>query len=630
VRFVIAIAAFLVAAVMIGVGIAQRTVWAPPSEVTASARVTNDAPYIVITGRTLTANAGQQTLRVGGTDARFVAYGRTADVMAWIGDEPYTRLGYQAETKTLKATLVHAHGGGAADADTTASPSATPTPTPMQTAGGTSGSEASLDPKAPNPNGSDLWLEQFTGAQAATTRMNVPDDVSVIIATDGAHAAPGEVSLTWPMDSRTPWAGPLLVLGGLLFAFGVVMYILAIRHLRRGRGPRRGGGNRRALRLRRTPRAATAPELGAGTDSHGRRSLGRGMVAAPLVLVGALALSGCSSDYWPSLGHATPTPSSSPLATTLPGQGKNDPGPAVTEPQLRNIVTRIAQAAQTADAKRDANLAATRFTGAALAERTTNYRIRGAKPDFQLPQQISVGELYPVLPQATDSWPRAVNVVVADKDKKNAAPLDLVLTQESPRENYKVAYAVVMLGGATIPDLAPANIGAPAVPPDSKLLAVAPSALAQDYADVLARGKESSSYKLFDESDDGLTKLFGADYKSKTLQELASKKAAASLAFADKPGDGTPVALATNDAGALVATTVQESQTIRPNDPHATVTVNDPNGPTAALVGKTSSSKGLETTYGYQLLFYVPPAESSKKIRLLGFTQAVIGARELP
>jgi len=357
------------------------------------------------------------------------------------------------------------------------------------------------------------------------------------------------------------------------------------------------------------------------------------MIAVPVVLAGALTLAGCSSDYWPSVGHqATATPTATPITTQLPGDGKADqPAPAVTEPQLTNIVQRIAQTAKTADARRSAALASTRFTGAALTEREVNYKIRTAKSSYAATAPIPTdAKLSVSLPQATNSWPRMVNVIVSDKTNAKAAPLDLVLTQATPRDNYKVAYAVTMLAGAKIPDVAPASIGASIVPPDSKLLSVPPSRLAQDYASVLQNGTKSSAYKLFEESDDGLAKQVGANYKAQMQAQLASKKSAAKLAFADRAGSDESIAFATNDAGALVSTTVQESQTITPTDPAAQITLNEPNGPTAALTGVTKTSKGLETDYGYQLLFYVPPVETGKQIQLLGFTQAVIGAKELP
>ncbi len=56
--------------------------------------------------------------------------------------------------------------------------------------------------------------------------------MSVIVASDGTAPAPATVTLTWPADTSTPWAGPLFLLGGLFLVAGVVLYVLGIRHAR--------------------------------------------------------------------------------------------------------------------------------------------------------------------------------------------------------------------------------------------------------------------------------------------------------------------------------------------------------------------------------------------------------------
>ena len=651
-RFVIAIAAFVLAAIMIGAGIAQRTIWAPAADVTASAQVTSDAPYIVISGATLNSNAGQQTLAVSGSASPFVAYGRTADVKAWIGDEPYTRLTYDTATQSLKSTLHKPGDDDGTGATSTPAPSSTPSSTPTAAAdaaataektaegasadAGLAAEAASISPTAPNPEGSDLWLEEFTGKKAQTTTMNVPDGVSVIIASDGAHAAPSDVSLTWPMDTRTPWAGPLIVLGGLLAIGGIVFYILAIRHMRRGRGPRRGGSNGRGPRLSRAERrelAGTAAGTGPA-EVRGRRALGRSLVAVPVVLVGALSLSACSSDYWPSFGEsATPTPTATPIATQLPGEGKDRPAPAVTEPQLRNIVARIAATAKSADDERNADLAATRFTGAALTEREVNYKIRSKVAKYRYPTTIPIGaKLYPILPQATDSWPRIVNVIAQGGTAKAASYVDMTLVQDSPRDDYKVAYLVTMLGGAKIPDLAPASIGTTVVPPDSKLLSVQPSKVADRYADVLKLGSKSADYALFDEQNDNLatgTDGAGAEAEAKAQADIKTGDQLLSLEFQDSAGADVPIALATNDAGALVSTSVTQKQIYKLTNPAAGFKPLPPDSAANAFLDVTKLTTGTETDYSYQLLFYVPPVESGEQIRLLGWAQAVTDVKGL-
>ena len=85
-RFVLAILAFVVAATMIVLGIAQRTVFLGPSTYAVETTVKGDLPYTVVGGDVLVSEVGQQTLTVSGSDSVFLSYGRTADVAAWLGD----------------------------------------------------------------------------------------------------------------------------------------------------------------------------------------------------------------------------------------------------------------------------------------------------------------------------------------------------------------------------------------------------------------------------------------------------------------------------------------------------------------------------------------------------------------
>ncbi|MGK2853563.1 MAG: hypothetical protein ACSLE3_05545, partial [Microbacteriaceae bacterium] len=54
-----------------------------------------------------------------------------------------------------------------------------------------------------------------------------------------------------------------------------------------------------------------------------------------------------------------------------------------------------------------------------------------------------------------------------------------------------------------------------------------------------------------------------------------------------------------------------------------------PAGQVKALSGLASSTRGIQATYGYQLLFFVPPVTENGKIVLLGYTQGLVAAKEL-
>src|SRR5690606_36657590 len=111
-------------------------------------------------------------------------------------------------------------------------------------------------------------------------------------------------------------------------------------------------------------------------NPRGRRSARRMTAAVPAVLISALVLSGCSAENWPDFitgrtAENVPTPTASALGATEITQT-----PAVTVPQLEDIVERVSLVAAKADSERDTELAETRFTGAALQLRAANYKIR--------------------------------------------------------------------------------------------------------------------------------------------------------------------------------------------------------------------------------------------------------------
>lgn len=612
-RFVLAIVAFVVAAVMIVAGIAQRTVFAPPTELTASATVTGDARYVVIAGSALNAHSGQQTLSLGGAPdvkTQVVALGRTADVTAWLGTEKYVAVGYDSATGKLTTRTVTPKAP--ADSGSTA------TPAPTDGSEGSAGTTTAADP---NPAGSDLWLEEYDGEDAQVTTMNIPDGVSVLVASDGTKPAPSSIRITWPVDSSTPWAFPLIIGGLVLLVIGIALYLWGLYTHRRSRGPRRKSGPKMP-KLPKAPKYKPTAEV--ESTPRGRRSTRRSRVIAPAVLIGALTLGGAGAGA--AFADETPTPTPTPTSTTTSvPKGANQVPPAVTVPQLERIVKRISVSAANADAKADPNLAKERFTGAALQLREANYAIRAKKADQPALPAIPSDPIVLSLPQATDSWPRTVTAVIEmpkDAEGKEQAPQALTLVQETPRDNYMVEYAISLEPKAKVPNLAPASIGAAIVRPDSKLLALPPNQVAAAYGDVLMNGDQSKYASLFSAEGDTLRTAVGAEWKA---QQKAAVPATASLTFTTAVGPADDVAMATNDSGAMVWVDLQEAQQLKVVEAGAEVNA----GPTAAALGVASSKTGIETTYGYQLAFYVPPAGSDAKITLLGFAQGMIGAKEI-
>ena len=68
---------------------------------------------------------------------------------------------------------------------------AAPTPSPTADASGTdAGTDAESAPEITDPRGSDLWLSEQTGDGELELSTRLPDDVSLLLATDGQAAAP--------------------------------------------------------------------------------------------------------------------------------------------------------------------------------------------------------------------------------------------------------------------------------------------------------------------------------------------------------------------------------------------------------------------------------------------------------
>ena len=589
VRFVWAIIAFVLATLMIGAGIAQRTVFQAPATETARITTAGDAPFVLIDGSVLASRPGAQSLRIDGDGDVFAAYARTADLTAWLAPTEYERVTLNGAG--APRTEVVEPEAPAADGE---------------------------DPPAMDPAGSDLWLDEFTQEGRLATTLRLPDDMSVLVASDGTAAAPSRMSVSWPTGATTPWAGPLLAAGAAMLVLGLVLYVLALRHVRRSRGPRRKG----------LPMDATQPidvsvdagEKGVISSTPPRRRLPRGrraLIAVSAAVAGALAFSGCSPDAWPDL-QPSGTPSATPTVIVPEGQGS----PAVTETQAERILARIAAQVKDADEAADAKAAELRLTGPALTERKTNYKLR-AELDDQAPlPAIPTGDMTAFLPQAKDGWPRMFLAVVEDAD---GAATVMTATQEDPWADYKIAYISSLRADASM-NLAADYVGAVAVEPNSPFLVMPPEDLAAAYADILDKGDKSEFAGAFDETTDTFRPLVAENRASLLKNFNETGEETGRVSFRATPGGTEPLSLVTLDSGAIVAVTVTENETIVPTDDDAVIKLGK-NVVVKALTGVSQSSTGFRTRYTDQLYFFVPAQGSNEKIQLLASRSNILDSK---
>lgn len=633
-RFVWAVVAFVLATLLIGAGIAQRTVFMGPPAQQMELSVDEPTPYLLVEGAVLRDNPGQQTLLVRGDGDIFAAYGRTADLEAWLADATYTSI--ELDDGSPVSTLVEpqpAEDDGDADVDAEAE------------------ADAETEP-ARNPAGSDLWLDSFSEQDQLITDMQLPEGMSVLIARDGTLDAPDDIVVSWPLDTSTPWVGPLIASGGAVLLFGLVMYVLAIRHQRRGRGPRRKGLGplpatepidlslepapvREALEPRAEEPKGLESEPSAEEPTDGeasatkpenrseRRALStrRRLLVLPALGLAGLMFAGCSSDSWPQMGEASPTPT--PTQTVIAPE--NQKPPAVTEAQASRILQDIAATLEEADAAMDIDLAGTRLDGAALEARATDYTLRETLTDRALPAAIPTEAIEVLLPQATDTWPRTVLALTKSKSDDTIPPVILTMTQADPWSKYKVTSMAEMQASTEIPQLAPAWLGTSLITENAAaFLSLSPDELATAFADVVDSGDGSEYYGLFDPVTIALADSIKQSRDAVTQALVDNGAAETSKAEFDiAPSDQPPVALATLDSGAIVTVSLIDSETVTPTSSDAVIRFGD-NAEAKTLTGAEEASKGVVTTYGLQLFFSVPSQGSTEQIRLLAVHQDIL------
>ena len=178
-----------------------------------------------------------------------------------------------------------------------------------------------------------------------------------------------------------------------------------------------------------------------------------------------------------------------------------------------------------------------------------------------------------------------------------------ILTSAAARSPYGLWGQPVMLPGATLPEVAAPDSGAPVVAPDASGLVLAPKDVLPGYASYLndaARAKGSDNFKRGTFSDQIENRL-AADKKA--------LKAVADVSSTHTVVTGDPLALRTKDGGALVIGALRQTYKITVKKGKGQVQVSDPD--LAALDGgKKTFSKSFTRTAIEVLVFRVPPRGS--------------------
>ena len=567
-RFLIAATLFIVSISFLLLGLAQRTIWAPPAVYAVNLVGQESQPYLIIPAEALAMMPGEATITASGSAQVFLAAGKDVDVLAWVGTTSHST----TESSEADQSLQVIQNLGTGD--------------------------------FVSPVGSDLWVSEASGE--ASVELVVPEgqDLSVLVASDGLTPAPERVRVSWPTENSTTLSDIFLAIGLGLLVIAIFFNVLALSKMIRNRGPRR-----------KVPKAPQGPRYkpknkGYDLPRRGRRSAANKIALAPISLGLVLILGGCQSAPIPG---ASPTPSESPTVSIV-----DEIQPALNEQQVTRILRDIQQVVADSDASGETSLLQTRVEGPAFLFREVNYLLRSKSPDVLPLPPISTSVVSITMISKTEDWPRSLMVITESGDD---LPQALVIQQLSPREPYKLLYNMALLPGVEFPDVAAATQGAIPVDVDSLFLKISPINLAPAYGNLIDNGPSSEFFPIFDLETDKFYEQIAQTQKDQTenLEDATTE-------FSHALGDANVVSLTTSDSGAIVALMMVDTWEIKPSVRNSAVTVS---GDELLLLGIEGSTRGVSTRYGNMLLFYVPLESSDQKIRLLGATQSLLSIEVL-
>lgn len=567
-RFLLAAMLFILSISLLLLGLAQRTIWAPPDEYAVTLTHGQEKPYLVIPAEQLSLLPGEVTIQAFGPDTVFVAMGQENDVLSWVGSSNHYLVSTNSDGTSLGVREIVGEG------------------------------------EFDSPIGSDLWIRAEVGQSSSTLTLKDVESKAILIASDGFDPAPSSVRLSWPIVTSTVVSDIFMGVGFTFLVGAIVLNLLALRRMIINRGPRR-----------KLPRAPQGPKYRPRSKpseipKRGRRSARAKIAIVPVAAALVLSLSACSAGPIPSV---EPSPSQSPTepaAEIIP--------PVVTQSQVERIIEDLQQVVAEADQSGDVRILSERVDGPALRFREAYYLLMTKSDEIEPPQPITGSVISITLPASSDIWPRSVMVVT---EGVGDLPQMLVLQQATPRDKYKLWYNIPLLPGSEIPPVPSIEVGSIPVESTSLFLKLPPDQLATAFGDVIDNGATSQFFNFFNlEGDEFYNQI------STSQREQIAKLKRAEITFSHSLGDPNVISLSTSDSGALVALLMTDNYLIKPTRRNAAVTVS---GIEELLLGVEGSTKGVRTTYGDMLLFFVPAANSDERITLLGATQTLLSIRAL-
>jgi hypothetical protein len=563
-RFLTAVLLFAASIVLVILGIGQRTVWAGPASHEVRLKVVEDKPFFLIPNAALTKFEGRPTVTVKGNGNLFVASGRESDIDSWLGSE---------------SNSIITFGGPKNEAVIEARP----------------GQKTVL-----SPVGSDLWRQEIKGAtKIQLEAVNPADENALLLARDGSENAPGDISLEWPVSRDFTFSTYLIVAGAALLVAAFFINSVSLLKLRSQSRPRR--------KMPKAPHGPRSrPKRGRTYSApRGRRALKRLALGLPAAALTVSLLSGCSIS---TAIDPSPTPTES--------LGDSQPPASLLVSQINRILTDTAAVASLADSGKDRTAISNRFAGPALEVRNVNYLLQSRQKSVPGLPTISANAKI-ALPVAAKEWPRTLMAVTRDATA-GSAPQMLVFQQDSPRTNYKVWYSIEL--HLKTPKVAATETGAVPTPADSGFLVMKPQDIVTNYGDLINNPYTSLAINDFDVTNDD---FYHGIVKIQATNSASLKKG--TIVFNHVLANDNILGLNTASSGALVALYMNDVTVTKPKKATQAIVVS---GLEKVLLGSAGSLKGISTTYGDMMLFFVPNTGGGR-IQLLGYTSGLIKVKGL-
>lgn len=313
----------------------------------------------------------------------------------------------------------------------------------------------------------------------------------------------------------------------------------------------------------------------------------------------AVVLSAATMVGAAACGEQTPQPQGAQSSTQTPD---------ITEAQEKAIRKTTLNILDASDKAKNPDGLSARVTGPALEVRTSELSIAQATgaidPKATIPKDIA----QTIIPTQS-GWPRSVFSITTTTQDQQSKRL-LVMTQASPRSNYKLWGVVRLFQGAKLPEFAIPSIGASMGSADDSGLSLSPQQTVEDYADVLTHGQQSKFASKFgnDYFRDDLAKL------SATVQEgMERNHGTQTQTFA--PVNNQISVMRSTEGGDLVVAQINSEWTRTAGEGRESQPASDAE---RALFGQGKATGTMKVTYVNVLAFYVPPAKSGKKVVAVG------------